>query len=196
MRLLLKASLVACALILIAATAQAQPAKIGLYTDETATACNLLDTGTGLHTVYVIYSGGAQVSAAEFMVTPADGAALTYMGDSFPTGGGGMGNANTGVAVALGGCHSAPVVIATVVYQGLGVSGTCGSVKILPDPRSYYQNGDKIAFVSCAEVIEWATPGYITVNPDENCECDASAGGNPAPVTASTWGGIKALYTD
>lgn len=200
MKFVLKAALVACALVLCAANAIAETPTIGLYTDESATNCNLLDTGSGLHQVFVIYTGEGEVTSTEFILVPSDGAALTYLGEAVPSGGGVMGRTDTGIAVVLGGCYGPPTLFLTVQYYGLGVSTVCSKLKILPDPRSTHQNGDMIAYVKCPfgppYTIDWANPGHITVNPDEYCECEASPSGNPSPAVASTWGGIKALYTN
>jgi hypothetical protein len=165
-----------------------------LYTDELASNCNLLDTGTATHAVFVVYTGPDEIASAEFRLATAGGAALTYLGESVPSGGS-MGQADTGIAVALGDCFVSPKLLLTVLYQGLGVSAECSTLEILSDPRSTHQNGDKIAYTTCLPELRWADPGHITVNPGDDCECDASAQGNPSPVTASTWGGIKSLYT-
>jgi hypothetical protein len=200
MKLLLKASLLAFALVLCAVNAQAVTPTIGLYTDESATNCNLLDTGTALHDVFVVYTGQDEVTSTEFMLAPSVGAALTYLGEAVPSGGN-MGRADIGIAVVLGNCYDSPRLFLTVFYHGLGVSGECSRLEIRPNPESQHQNGDMIAYVKCpfdinTAQVDWANPGHITVNPDEDCECTAETGDNPSPVTASTWGGIKSLYTN
>lgn len=193
--------LVAALIIASAETAAADSHTVGLYTDETATNCNLIDTKSNcfeLHTIYVIYTGPSKLIAVEFQVLQTDGADLTYLGQNYPyEHGGAMGKADTGIGIAIGHCLDSPTLVLTVLYQGLGVSGDCGKVKIGPNPQSRHVNGDQIAWIECGtEQIAWADPSYVTVNPDDDCECHTDPNGGPSPVAMSTWGGIKAMYTD
>jgi hypothetical protein len=195
----LKTMALVAAVVVITGAVAADANKIGMYIDESGSDCNLLDSGAAVHYVYVIYSGPAEITASEFQVQPQYGAELTYVGEEFPyANGGSMGRADTGVGVAFGGeCYGSPALILKVIYHGLGVSETCGSLKILSDPRSVHQNGTKILFLECeTSAINWAEPGHITINPDDDCECDADADGGPSPVASTTWGGIKAMYVD
>jgi hypothetical protein len=172
--------------------------RIALYADESASNCNLYDTGPGLHEVYVIFFGSSGISAAEFRLAPTYGAALTYIAETVMTDRSmTAGRADGGIAVALGGCESGShLALLRVVYQGLGVSDVCSQLRIKRDPRSPHANGNKIFYVDCSINGLWADPGHLTINPDDDCECDSPGAGGPSPVASTTWGGIKALYVD
>lgn len=198
MRLFLKVLAVAVLLVLLAESANGQADVVALYTDPAGSGCNLLDTGVGSHWVYVVYKGTTGFIGVEFQLVPADGALLTYLAETVPNGDVlTAGRADLGVGVAMGECrYDSPVLILSVRYQGLGRSEVCSHVNIQPDPRSTHRNGDMIFTVDCGFDGFWAESGHLTVNPNDDCECDADVQGQPSPVAHKTWGGIKALYTD
>jgi hypothetical protein len=198
MKLLLKSIGLAGALLCLAGNAWGGTDKIGVYMDESASTCNLVDVGTDVHQVFVVYTGTTGLTASEFQLVPEDGAGLTYLGGSIPQDvAGAMGRADTGIGVALGWCFEGGTrTILAVLYQGLGASEFCSQLSIRSHPESVHQNGDKIVFVTCGEQIAWADPSHLTVNPDDDCECEVDPQDLPSPVLSTTWGGIKALYVD
>jgi hypothetical protein len=194
-----KTIVLAVAVLVCAGTALGQSDKIAVYADESASSCNLVDIGTQVHQLFVVFTGTTGVTAAEFQLVPEGGAALTFLGQTIPEfAAGAMGRADTGIGIALGGCYdSGTVTLLKVIYQGLGVSGECSQLHIGPDPRfPRHVNDDKILFISCGEQKVWADSGHLTVNPDDDCECETEPDDLPSPVIISTWGGIKALYVD
>ncbi len=188
----------AVAVLMYAAAALGQTDRIAVYGDESASSCNLVDVGSQIHEVFVIFTGGSYISAAQFQLVPDGGAALTFLGQTIPEyAAGAMGRADTGVSIALGRCFDSRTLgLLKVVYQGLGVSSICSQLSIRPDPGAHFSNGDKIYFIACGEVRAWADPGHLTVNPDDDCECATDPDEQPSPVALSTWGGIKAMYVD
>jgi hypothetical protein len=198
MKLLFKSILLAVAVLCLAGTARGDTDRIAVYADESASSCNLVDIGTQVHEVFVVITNNTGIDAVEFQILPADGAALTYLGQAIPEYAvGAMGRADTGVAIAMGGCfENGTLTLLTVLYQGLGVSGSCSQLSIGPNPMASVRNGDKIRFITCEAQNAWADPGHLTVNPDDDCECETDPEDQPSPVASTTWSGIKALYVD
>ena len=190
--------MVCCVVMLAAGVSQAQTGTMALYSDEAGTDCNLYDVGDACPLmVHVIYKGTIGSAASEFMLIQAGGAALVYLGIDLPLFGSiSQGVPETGIAVAYGGCTSAPVHLLTVIYQGIGASSTCSQIQIMPHPHSQYQNGANIALVDCQINIRYAAPGHLTVNPDEGCGCKTGPGVTPTPVFDTSWGQIKSLYVN
>lgn len=188
---------VCCVVLLTAGVSQAQTGTMALFSDQDGTDCNVSDHGgsTCPILVYVIYKGPATSTGSEFMLYPAGGAALIYLGESLPIFNSvSAGRADTGIAIAHGGCKSGPLHVLTVIYQGIGASDKCSRLEILPDPRSPHQNGFNIAMVSCQFTIFYAAAGYLTVNPTDDCRCVVGPGGTPTPTFDTSWGQIKSLY--
>lgn len=198
MEKVLRCVMVVCLLCVVPAAAVADGARVTLYTGEGADNCNLYDTGSALHVVYVVYVGPTGISAVEFMLSPTDGALLTYLGHTVVQDYSmSVGNPDTGIGVALGDCYGGSLVqVLKVMYQGLGVSRTCSRLVVRNDPHSRHQNPGKIFCVDCNATGVWADAGYLVINPDDDCECASPGSGNPSPVAATTWGGIKAMYAD
>jgi len=196
---LLKALFIAAGLLLCAGAVRGQTGFVGLYTDESATNCNLYDTGPDVHAVYVVVTTLTGYTALQFQLEPVRGAALTYLAETVPPAGGGtMGRADTGVGVALGRCVTEQQLwVLTVYYEGLGVSEVCSRLKIGPAPDPTIEpNGDKIVYVDCGGSFQWAEPGHLTINPNDRCACDSDRDETQAPVEITSWGQIKALYTN
>jgi hypothetical protein len=187
-----------CVVMLTAGVSQSQTGTMALYSDEAGTDCNLYDTGAACPLfVHVIYKGPPATSATEFQLHQTGGAALIYLGETYPVFNSiGNGNPMSGIAVAYG-CQDAPVHLLTVIFQGIGASATCSQLQILPDPRSPHKDGFNIAVVDCQYALFYAAPGYMTINPDEGCGCKVGpGGGTPTPVFETSWGRVKSLYVN
>jgi len=192
----MRSFLIVCLAATVIATVASADVRIGLYSDEAASSCNLFDTSTQVISVYVIQTGGSG-KAAEYMLAPRNGASLTYVAESLPRAGQGtLGRADIGAAVLYGGCVEPPVHIMTVFYQGLGVSANCGEIAILNHPDSNQALDDHVGYVVCADEYAWAAAGDAVVNPDDSCECETDPGGIVTPVQTATWGAVKSLYVD
>ena len=194
MRVSLLVFVVAITVVAVSAYAQG---RIGLYRDVDMASCAFADKSPSILSVHVVHSGSAG-KAAEFRLQPRAGATLMYLAESLPvTSGGSLGRADSGVAVLYGGCQDPPIHVMTVLYQGYGLSGDCAEIALLNDPRSRYVNADHVAFVNCNSEIQWAEAGNAVVNPDDDCQCGKDPGdGTPLPVEVTTWGSVKALYSE
>lgn len=191
--------LILCVSLLVPAAVTADTPRVALYTGPGADNCNLYDTGTALHEVYVVYTGPTEIVGIEFKLEQTYDAGLTYLGSTIIqprtlT----AGSADTGIGIAMGECLDASggLQVLKVWYQGLGVSAQCSKLKIIRNPQSTHVNGSKIFCVGCFDNSWWADPVYLTINPNEGCECESPGSGGSSPVAVTTWGGIKAMYTD
>jgi hypothetical protein len=192
-----KVVILATAVLLCAGAAFGLDDRIAVYADESASSCNLVDVESDVHQLFVIFTGTSDIGAVEFQLMPTNGAELTFLAQAIPDfAAGAMGNADTRVAIALDGCYNGTVTLLKVIYEGLGVSGVCSRLSILPNPVATVANGDKIRFITCDSQNAWADPGHLTVNPDDNCACEVDPDHEQTPVAENTWGGIKAMYAD
>lgn len=186
MRLVL---LLIAALIALPAAAMAQHGTIGLYTEETATNCDMVDAGQGILTVYVVHTQVAGSTASEFMVQPSTGFTATHVGDYTPYLY--IGNSQTGISVGYGECLSGPISIMTITYLFDGTSSACGYLEVVGDPGAVEPPG--LYTVDCAPYWERQKHvpqgGKLFVNGDGSCPCLS-----PVPVREGTWGQIKVLY--
>ena len=200
----MRVSLLVCivAIVFVAGSAHAE-GRIGLYRDVDMASCAFADESASILSVHVVQTG-ASAGASEFMLQPREGASLIYLAESIPTTlAGAMGRADVGVAVAYGGCVEPPIHVLTVLYQGFGLSGTCGEIAILNSPESQHQLVDHVAYATniCANGgsgISWAEAGHAVVNPDDDCQCGSDPRDDdiPTPVETATWGKVKALYVN
>jgi hypothetical protein len=181
----------------VAGSAHAE-GQVGLYRDVDMASCSFSDEAPGILNVHVVQSS-VSASASEFQLLPRQGANLTYLGEAIPaTLTGAMGRADIGVAVSYGGCVEPPILVMTVLYQGFGLSETCGQIAILNRPGSNLVLADHVAYITCGGIrvseARFAEAGHAVVNPDETCECGTDPGGGQVPVETATWGKVKSLY--
>jgi len=162
------------------------PGVVGLYSDPEGLMCNINDV-PGLVSVYVVHTLAPAVLAVQFSApVPACMTGVTYLGENSPFQVV-IGNTQTdGVAIGYGTCLRAPVHILTIQLFGQGLSQTCCPFTVLPDPDK-----DDVIVNDCTTTVDLvAIGGTSFVNPDASCNC-SSVG-----VEESTWGHIKALYSD
>jgi hypothetical protein len=187
-----------CMLLLVPGFAASEDARISLYTGELANNCNITDWGSKLHEVYVVYSGPSDFMGTEFRIEPTYDCGLTYLGEAIVEPNSiTVGRTDTGIGVVTGACiTTSPLLVLKVYYLGTGSSSGCSKLRILSDPRSPHQNGGKIYYIDCAPAGLWADPGHLVINPYDDCTCISPGSGDMSPVASTTWGGIKAMYTD
>jgi hypothetical protein len=176
-------------LLVVPAVAMAQHGVIGLFADQTATSCEMVDSGQGILDIYVMHTLVTGSTASQFMVQPSAGFTAMHIGDTTPYLY--IGNSQTGISVAYGECLTAPIHIMTITYLFDGTSSACGFLEIVGDPNAPQPPG--LYTVDCAP--EWEMQkhvpqgGKLFVNGDGSCPCMS-----PVPAQESTWGEIKALY--
>ena len=105
-----------------------------------------------------------------------------------------LGNTQTGLAIALGGCLMPRVLLAKLTYEAVG-SLACCHYPMCPGNLSI---SGEIELVRCNEEIVLGAGGTLVLNTDtypcEDSNPHPCAPGQPVPVEASTWGKVKSLY--
>jgi hypothetical protein len=182
------ATVILAILLVIPVVAASQTGVIGLYADQNAGSCELVDAGQGILNIYVIHTLVVASSAAEFAVEPSAGFTATHIGDQTPYLF--IGNSQTGISVAYGECLSAPINIMTITYLFDGTSSACGYLEVVAHK---YGPPAGLFTVDCQDEeapIKLIPQGArLFVNADGSCPCLS-----PVPVRESTWGQIKAMY--
>jgi len=178
-----KVLLLSLAVLMVASMASAQ-GFFGIYSDaDTYGDCNLEDVSFGLCPVYLVQHFANGISSS-MMVQ--DNSGLTSTGVTTHT----LlviGNVFTGVDFSYGACLGPTVLLATLNYFCQGLAPGCTDISVVPHPET-----GVITLVDCAAVAADTQGGVLTVNGDTSCPCT----GGPNPVEESSWGQIKALYTD
>lgn len=175
--------------LIVPAAAMAQYGVIGLYTDQGATSCDVVDNGQGVLDIYVVHTMVVGATAVQFKVQPSAGFTAVHVGDQTPYLF--IGNSQTGISVAYGECLGAPINVMTITYLFDGTSSACGYLQVVGDPNA--PTGSGLFAVDCAP--EWEMQahdvqgGSLFVNGDGSCPCLS-----PVPTEPSTWGQIKAMY--
>lgn len=170
---------------LICGSAAAQTDEIALYSDAEFTNCELVDSGGGIATVYVVHHIGSGAIASQFMVRPSSGMSMTHLGDNhkFQLV---IGDSQSGMAVAYQSCLSSDVLVTEITYLKSGMSSNCSSLQVVPDPGA--QSGT-IKIVDCSDYWVEGTGTRLVVNPSGSCAC--------GPTTEITnWGRIKDRFSD
>jgi hypothetical protein len=168
------------------AFAQTGLGSVGIFGDPMGTNCNLLDQGgPGVKLYYVVHVLTTGASASQYMAkVPAcmTGTGAMYLADTnpFPVT---LGNSQTGVAVAYGGCRVGPINTQIIQVFGMGLTPPCCRWYVVGDPVVSPQ----VQVSDCNFVVWPATGGQGVINPDGSCQCSI-------PTQDTTWGQVKALY--
>ena len=181
-----KALLLTLVLMVSATKAFAQGGSVGMFADMGGTDCNLTDAAPGLASYFAVHVYHAGATACQFSAPmPACMIGATYLSDTAVFGVT-IGNSQTGVAIGYGTCQGAPTHVLTINYFAGGATTACCRYPVLPDPNVV---SGLIEVVDCTNALISATGGMGIINPDQTCFCDV-------PVEDSTWGQVKALYTN
>jgi len=99
-----------------------------------------------------------------------------------------MGTTQTGVIIPYGTCRRGLILATTMNFFGYGTSEPCCSYPVLGHP---YFDPDNPSMVDCANHAYSAQGLMGVVNGNATCPC-----GYPVPVEETSWGRVKALYTE
>jgi len=181
-----KALLLTVFLMLGATLAFAQAGSIGIFANPAATDCNLVaGPASGLALYYIVHVNTPGAVGCEYAAPkPTCMSLAQWLSDSnaFPVT---LGNSQTGVSVGYGTCRVAPILVQTLQYFVLGPNPTCCRYPVLPHPINGGPN-----VVDCADNLLIATGGQGIINAvPGQCMCNV-------PVESTTWGQMKALYTE
>jgi hypothetical protein len=146
--------------------------------------------GGGVMEVYVVYDGRLWIiSAGGFRVRSGEGFTGVYLGETVDGGLLTLGNTQDGLAMS-GINQDGPVLLATIRYMTDGTSAPCSHLEVVEHPEY-----GSIWVTDLDKVYSLPDPGPLLVNvpwPDDSCVWCVS----PNPVETTTWGGVKALYTE
>jgi len=161
---------------------------IGLYADAQGTQCNIVDNATGLLPIYVVHvasvgAGGYAFSAPK----PACMVGAIFLSDTDPFGMF-LGNTQTGVVIPYGPCETGPIHVTTMNFFAFGTSEPCCSYPVLGHPD--FDPTNPLVF-DCANQAYLAQGLTATINGNATCPC-----GYPVPLEETSWGRVKALYTE
>jgi hypothetical protein len=184
---LIVAGLALCALPVLA---DAPGGTIAVFADPLGENCYPEEIGPGLFQIYVVHLNHPGMTASEFMVVADGDFTGVYLGEylSDPNWVA-VGYAFAGVAVAYGGCRSAPTHLLTMSFYSTGTSKKCCQFAVVPHPQA-----GGIHAVTCDFEMVPAEGGTSVVNPDGSCPC--SIPGVTTTARLSTWGQMKSLYAD
>lgn len=168
---------------LSAGTAIGQSDVIALYSDQVYSNCTMVDSSPKMVSVYVVHENTSGVTASQFRVSTGSGAGLSYIGETSPHATR-LGDTQSGLSVAYGGCQYSTVLIAAISYFATGASATCSSIRVVAD---FNAPTGKIEVVDCSHFKSEGIGGKLVINPDGSCDC--------GPDTRLTnWGKIKEQY--
>jgi hypothetical protein len=156
--------------------------RLAIFTDEGLTQSTLEDNVPRIVNLFVVDSGdiatGDHIATGVIFATePSPGFTGVWLGDAsdylF------VGDSQTKMNIAYGGCHLLPVVALTMTYQFFGTSSSCSELWITPpDGMPCVLSPDS----GCNWVEHCITDlGHLRVN------C-------PVATESTTWGRVKALY--
>jgi len=174
------------AIVVVAVPVHGQTAgTISVYADVQGTSCNVTDLEpSSIVTLYVIHQNASDVSAAQFRVTPANGANMTWLSDisAYSM----TGDSQTGIGVLYGGCSSAPGNILTINYFGQGLSSFCSEYDIVASPVAQAGANPGFFAYDCGSNEMSPSGSGVKVNPNVSCACSPATGiGDSPPVMAT-----------
>ena len=181
-RLFLLATILVCVSGL--AVGQPNPGSIGIFTDQLATDCNIIDGSMGLKSVYIIHVGTNGATASMWKLDVDPGVTMQYVGETSPFQTI-IGDTQNGISIAYASCLSGQFLVATVNYFAQGTSTACAYMSIVPNPAAPSGN---VEIVNCSfQKHELPKGGQAIVNPDGTCQCNVG-------TQTTSWGSIKSLY--
>jgi len=162
--------------------------------------CETRDQPGVLYSVEILHNGHTGVSGARFKLETRNGANLTYVSETIhsPLY---SGNTQDGIFVCYGGCVGGQQLIATVIYEGTGLSAECGTLEVVPFPGA---DGPEV--IGCAPgTFGFAESWHLSVSDEPlicGCPRKTQYTGTvtpgldclTVPVETTTWGAIKSLY--
>ena len=166
---------------------------IGVFVDQGATDCTLDVLAPNLYSVYLVQTGQSGISCSAMIVDSGIGIALAGVDVMTPLS---IGNAFTGIEFSYGVCDPDGIVLAKINYTWFGSPAItpCSSLEVVDHPMA---GGILVADCTLpSPVLHVAQGGLLTVNGDPGICPDRCAWQEPNAVEQTSWGQIKALYTE
>ncbi|UCH83642.1 MAG: hypothetical protein JSW50_14500 [Candidatus Latescibacterota bacterium] len=176
-------------LVFCASFAFAQAGAVNLFADPGGSTCDLVPVVGGLWSVYAVHVLSPGATASQWSA-PVPACALPgglWLSDTavYPVT---VGNSQTGVAIGYGVCVPSPNHILTINLFVQAPIAPCCVWPILPDPNV---PSGKVEVVDCANnLLQVDSQASAVINSDPSCDCF-----EPLPTETSTWGKVKALYS-
>jgi hypothetical protein len=158
--------------------------EFGFFADVSASADTVFDDGFATLAIYIVMNVNVnEVHGIRFSAPnpPCFNGTLIEESYAFPT----AGTAQTGVWVDFGGCVTGQILVGTLTFSVEGLTGDC--CWYVPQPHEGFPD---ILLNQCPDEDVWFQfpPGSLLINPN-HCA-------SPTPVEESTWGRIKAFYSN
>jgi hypothetical protein len=164
-----------------------QAGFVGLYADAEGTDCRIEDKNPGLLPIYAVHNGTLGATACQFKMTADACFAPLWLSDLpiFPVT---LGNSQDGVAIGYAACLPSPIHVLTINFFGDATTTDCCEVHVVGDPST---PSGTVVMVDCLNRLHEAPDCDRFVNPvDGVCkECEL-------PVAHTTWGRLKAVFSD
>jgi hypothetical protein len=178
-------------LLLPLSVAYAQENTLGLYTDPAGTNCNTI-AFPGVVDFYVVYDGIRGMKIISFSAPAPDClSSAVHLADIYdaiyivPPG-----NSQDGIILSHFNCEPTPVVVMVVTYFFPILPQNCCYYPVLPHPQVA---SGLIEALDCSDNVFYPEGLISTVNGDMSCPCPAPP---TVPLDVTSWGQIKALYSD
>jgi hypothetical protein len=170
------------------AMAQANVGSIGVFSDQTATSCDITDVNLDFVNAYILHVNADEANTSEFMLTIDGDINMTFLSGTVNPAMLSLGQLQTGIVITYVGCKTSfPLLLATLQFFGTGTTTSCGKVRLVGSPNS---GSGEVEVVDCNSNIIVLGPeaGSAMVHSTPGaCNCDVA-------TQESSWSQIKALY--
>lgn len=163
--------------------AQTPNGSIGVFADPAGLNCNLPGTA-GIAYYYFVHVNALGATASQWAAPAPSCFVGTRLAD-MPVFSINLGNTSAGITVGYGGCKTGTFHIITALYS-VASAGTCCRWSVVADPNL---SSGKIEIPDCDFKLTFGTGGQGYLNATVNCQCNV-------PTQDTTWGQVKALYTE
>jgi|SRR5688572_2537217 hypothetical protein len=186
MTLLGRFSLIVVLMVALPGVSSAQ--KVGLYTDLSMSACELVDV-PGFLQIHVFYTGPNTIGVRFAAPIPECWTGAVFVGNSLPPGRVKVGTTQTDFAVVLYPtlCATPPIWFGDINVVSTGTSQPCCEMvtRATLEPPYY------LRYLDCnMQELEGLSSGQkLVVNPGDSCHCQI-----PLATESTTWGRVKSLY--
>ncbi len=161
---------------------------ITLYADRDMASCALFDAA-GVRSIHIFHTGSPSATGSQFAAPlPACWSGATWVGDHIEPPFLSLGNSQTDLSIAYAGCVEPPLYLGRIYYLSSGTSKAC--CEHLPRAVA----GEPGVWIADCDYETHALPAGagVMINPIGDCPC----GETPVSVQETTWGRIKAMYSN
>jgi len=176
-------------LLLAAGSVWGQAGSIAIFGDNAGQCCLLNDKTVGVTSYYVVHVYATGATACRYSAPRPACFTATFLSDTnmFPVT---VGNSQAGVSIGYGSCRFSPIHVQTMNFFTMGTTLPCCPYWVRPDPVA---PSGHIEVVDCSYNLLYATGGVGLINAAPQCTCGYPC---PVPVEDTTWGRVKAAYSE